>query len=131
MKIDAQIIDWNKAPFNMDNKIPKNVRDAICKRFEVAISNLRDTDRYKDLNLSDGWVIPAKDNVSFVINPIKNEDLPNNADLKDETLDVGKNGAKLREIRDTAWDCEKYSDMAKIAGLSLDQGTGKITYKLI
>ena len=114
-----------------NDKIPKNIRDAICKRFEVAIANLRDTDRYKDLNLSDGWVIPAKDNVSFVINPIKDEDLPNNADLKGETLDAGKNGAKLREIRDTAWDCEKYSDMAKIAGLSLDQGTGKITYKLI
>ena len=131
MKINAEIIDWNKAPFSMDNKIPKNIRDAICKRFEVAIANLRDTDEYRKLDLSDGWVITAKNNVSFVINPIKNEDLPKNADLKDETLDAGKNGAKLREIRDTAWDCEKYSDMAKIAGLTLDQGTGKITYKLI
>ena len=130
MKINAEIIDWNKAPFNMDNKIPKNIRDAICKRFEVAIANLRDTDRYRDLNLPDGWVITAKDKVLFVINPIKNEDLPDNADLKDETLESEKLGAKVRKIRDTAWDCEKYSDLQKVQGVSLDANTGKITYKV-
>lgn len=131
MKINAEIINWNKAPFNADNKISREIRDAIHERFDVAISNLSYEDEYRKLNLVDGWVITAKDNVSFVINPIKNEDLPNNADLKDETLDAGKLGAKLRKARDEVFDCEKYSDLAKVQGLTLDQNTGKITYKVI
>jgi len=129
--IDADIIDWNKAPYSPNNKIPKQVRDALCKRFEVAIDNVEDTDRYSDLLLTDGWVISAKNNVVFVLNPVKSEDLPNNADLKRETHESGKLGAQLRRARDAAWDCEKYSELAAVAGITLDAGNGKITYKVV
>lgn len=131
MKIDAKIIEWNKTPFNMDDKISKEVRNALCKRFEVAIANLRDDNILDNLLLKNGWVILAKDNISFVLNPIKDENLPDNPSFRNETLGSSKLGAKLRIVRDDAWECEKYSDLAKIAGLTLDQTTGKITYKLI
>ncbi len=132
MKIETKPnVNWNVAPFNMDNKIPKEVRLNLCRRFETAINALRDTDEYHKLLLDDGWVISSADNVVFILNSNKNEDLPNNADLKDKTLDTGKLGAKLRKLSDKAWDSEKYSDLAKVEGLTLDQVTGKITIKVI
>lgn len=130
-KIEAKIIDWNKAPFSIDNKISKEVRDALCKRFEVAIANLRDTNELNDLLLKNGWVISAKDNVSFVLNPIKDEDLPNNATLNGERLRADQLGAELRKTRDNSWECEKYSDLAKINNLTLDTNTGKIVVKIV
>ena len=130
-KIDAKIIEWNKAPYSPDNKIPKEIRDALCVRFEVAISNLRDTDVLNELLLKDGWVIRAKNDISFVLNPIKDENLPDNTVLNGEECDAGKLGAQLRKFRDEAWDCEKYSDLAKLAGFTLDSNTGKITYKVL
>jgi hypothetical protein len=133
MKIETKpIVDWNKAPYSPDNKISKEVRNALCKRFEVAIYNVRDTDRFSDLKLEDGWVIKSKTDVVFILNSDKNEDLPNNADLKGEVFEAGKIGAQLRKARDTAFDLEKYSELtAKVQGLVMDPNTGKITYKVI
>jgi hypothetical protein len=133
MKIETKSnIDWNKAPFNMDNKVSKEVRQGIYNRLvEVLLVNLRDETEYNKLLLKDGWVITAKDNVVFVINPIKDEDLPNNANLKEETFNSNALRAKFRKLSDKIWDCEKYSDLAKIAGLTLDQNTGKITLKVV
>ena len=132
MKIETKPkVDWNKAPYNPDNKISKEVTNALYKRFEVAINNVRDTNVFADLKLEDGWVIKSKTDVVFILNSDKNEDLQKNADLKDEEFDAGKIGAQLRKIRDAAYDCEKYSDLAKVQGLTLDQNTGKMTVKVI
>jgi hypothetical protein len=132
MKIETKPkVDWNKAPYNPDNKISKEVTNALYKRFEVAINNVRDTNVFADLKLEDGWVIKSKTDVVFILNSDKNEDLQKNADLKDEEFDAGKIGAQLRKIRDAAYDCEKYNDLAKVQGLTLDQNTGKMTVKVI
>lgn len=132
MKIETKPnVNWNAAPFNADNKISKEVRLNLCRRFEAAIDTIRDVSEYRKLLLEDGWVVSAKDNVVFILNSNKDEDLPNNADLKNAGFDSGKLGAKLRKLCDAAWDSEKYSDLAKVEGLTLDQATGKITVKVI
>jgi len=130
-KIDTDIINWNKAPYSPDNRISKEVRNALCKRFEVAIANLRDNNRYNELLLTDGWVITAKDNIVFVLNPIKDENITDNVDLKGATLDAGKLGAQLRKARDSAFDLEKYSELSAVKDLTMDANTGKITYKVV
>jgi len=133
MKIETKPkVDWNKAPYSPDNKISKDVTNALCKRFEVAIKNVRDTNVFADLKLEDGWVIKSKTDVVFILNSDKNEDLPENADLKGEEFEAGKIGAQLRKARDTAFDLEKYSELAtEVQGLTLDPNTGKISYKVI
>lgn len=133
MKIQTrQTINWNTAPFSMDNKISKEVRNALTRRFEVAIFNLRDNDRYNELKLEDGWVIKSKDDVTFILVPDQNEDLPNNADLKDSKIDAGALGAKIRKARDKAFDIETYKELSTaVNGLTIDPATGKITYKVI
>lgn len=124
-------IDWNTAPFSMDNKISKEIRNALTRRFEVAIFNLRDNNRYNELKLEDGWVIKAKDDVTFILVPDQNEDLPNNADLKDSKIDAGALGAKIRKVRDKAFDAETYKELSSVNGLTIDPTTGKITYKVL
>lgn len=132
MKLETKPnVNWNAAPFNADNKITKEVRNSLCKRFEVAINSTRETNRFDDLKLEDGWVVKSKTDVVFILNSNKNEDLPKNAEMRGEEFDSGPTGAKLRNAQDAAFDCEKYSDLSKIEGLSLDASTGKITYKLI
>ena len=133
MKIETKPkVEWNKAPYSPDNRISKEVRNALFKRFEVAVCNVRDTNVFADLKLEDGWIIKSKSDVVFVLNSDKNEDLPENADLKGEEFEAGKIGAQLRKARDTAFDLEKYSELAtEVQGLTLDPNTGKISYKVI
>jgi hypothetical protein len=132
MKLESiSIIEWNKAPFNMDDKISREIRLDISRRFEVAIHNLRDNNEYNKLLLKDGWVIRSKDDVVFVLNPIKNEDIADNVDLKDKKFDKLPIGNKLHRVADDVWDCKTYSDLTKIQGLIIDQTTGKISYKVI
>lgn len=132
MKIETKPnVDWNTSPFDMNNKISKEVRWNLSERFEVAINNLRDSDEFRKLLLKDGWSISAKNNVVFILNSNKNEDLPDNMEFGNQTLNSGALGAKLRKLRDAAWDSEKYSDLAKVEGISLDQASGKITIKVI
>ena len=104
---------------------------AIYRRFESALDDLKYSSEFNDLPLKNGWVVTAKDNVVFVINPIKDEDLPNNVDLKFQNIGDTIFGGKLKKISDKVWDCEKYSDLAKLAGFTLDQNTGKIAYKVV
>lgn len=132
MKLETKPnVNWNADPFNMDNKITKEVRNSLCKRFEVAINGIRETNRFDDLKLEDGWVVKSKTDVVFILNSNKNEDLPKNAEMRGEEFNSGPIGAKLRKAQDAGFDCEKYSDLSKIEGLSLDASTGKITYKVI
>jgi hypothetical protein len=132
MKLETKPnVNWNAAPFSMDNKISKEVRNVLCKRFEVAIHNVRDTNVFDDLRLEDGWIVKSKTDVVFILNSNKNEDLPKNTELRGEEFNSGPIGAKLRKAQDAAFDCEKYSDLSKIEGLSLDSSTGKIAYKVI
>lgn len=132
MKIETKLkIEWNKAPYSPDNKISKEVRNALFKRFEVAVCNIRDTNLFADLKLEDGWVIKSKTDVVFILNSDKNEELSKNADLKAAEFDAGKIGAELRKVRDASYDLEKYSEFATINGLTLDPITGKITIKVI
>lgn len=132
MKLETKPkVDWNKAPYSPDNRISKEVRNALFKRFEVAVCNVRDTNVFVDLKLEDGWVIKSKTDVVFILNSDKNEDLAKNADLKGDKFDAGKIGAELRKARDAGYDLEKYSELATINGLTLDPITGKITYKVI
>jgi hypothetical protein len=132
MKIETKPkVEWNKAPYNPDNRISKEVRNALFKRFEVAVSNVRDTNVFDDLKLEDGWIIKSKSDVVFVLNADKNEDITENANLKGEEFDAGKIGARLRKARDAGYDLEKYSELLNVEGLSFDPTTGKITYKVI
>jgi hypothetical protein len=124
-------IEWNKAPYSPDNKISKEVRNALFKRFEVAVCNVRDTNVFDDLKLEDGWIIKSKSDVVFVLNADKNEDITENANLKSEEFDAGKIGARVRKARDAGYDLEKYSELLNVEGLSFDPTTGKITYKVI
>ena len=133
MKLETKPkIEWNKAPYSPDNKISKEVRNALFKRFEVAVCNVRDTNVFADLKLEDGWVIKSKSDVVFILNSDKNEDLPENTDLKAEEFDAGKIGAGLRKARDGIYDLEKYSELsAAVQGMTFDTTTGKITYKVL
>jgi hypothetical protein len=130
-KIEANIIEWNKAPLTSSSKVTKEHRLAFCDRFDVAVFNLRDENEYNKLLLKDGWVIKSETDVSFVVNPIKDEDLSDNANLAERKLDSGKLGAKLRKIRDNFWDCKTYGDFSKVEGLTVDTTIGKITCKVI
>ena len=133
MKLETKPkIEWNKAPYSPDNKISKEVRNALFKRFEVAVCNVRDTNVFADLKLEDGWVIKSKSDVVFILNSDKNEDLTENTDLKAEEFDAGKIGAGLHKARDGIYDLEKYSELsAAVQGLTFDPTTGKITYKVL
>lgn len=116
----------------MDGKISTEFMNFLCERFQVAIDDLRDYDRFEDLYLEDGWVIKSDKDVVFIINPDKNEDIPANVNLKGKGINSGKYGQILREAIDAAYDLDKYSELtAKVKGLTLDPNTGKIAFKLI
>jgi len=132
MKIETNpYINWNTTPFKMDDKISRHIRVNLSDRLYAAIANLRDHKKYNNLKLEDGWCISSKDNVVFIINSDKNEDLPNNADLQNQTLDSGRLGAKLREIEKNVWDSRTYEQLSKVKNLTIDPTTGKITCKVI
>ena len=132
MKIETKPnVNWNASPFNMNNSISKEVRLNLARRFEVAINSLKYTNEYNKLLLKDGWVVTAKDNVVFILNSDKNEELADNADLGNKSFDAGALDAKLRKLRDAAWDSEKYSDLSKVEGISLNPTTGKISIKVL
>lgn len=132
MKIETKPnIDWNAAPFSMENKISKQVRDTLCKRFDYAIANIRNASSYENLKLENGWVVKSSTDVSFILNSNKEEDLEKNTEVKG-VFDSGDLGAKLRKLRDKAFDLEKFSELTeKVQGLTLDQATGKISIKLL
>jgi hypothetical protein len=132
MKIETKPnVNWNASPFSMENSISKEVRLNLTRRFEAAIDSLKYTNQYNKLALKDGWVVTASDNVVFILNSDKNEELSNNADLGNKSFDANASGAKLRKLRDAAWDSEKYSDLSKVEGISLNQTSGKISIKVL
>lgn len=132
MKIETKPnVNWNASPFNTGNAISKEVRLNLARRFEAAIVGLEYTNQYNKLLLKDGWVVSATDNVVFILNSDKNEELADNANLGGKTLDAAALGAKLRKLRDAAWDSEKYSDLSKVEGISLNPTTGKISIKVL
>jgi hypothetical protein len=132
MKIETKPnVNWNASPFNMSNSISKEVRLNLARRFEVAINSLKYTNEYNKLLLKDGWVVTAKDNVVFILNSDKNEELADNADLGSKSFDAGALDAKLRKLRNAAWDSETYSDLSNVEGISLNPTTGKISIKVL
>lgn len=126
-----QNINWNAAPFDMNNKISKEVRSSLTKRFDAAIMGIRGVSKYNDLKLENGWIVKSKTDVSFILNSGVNENYPDNADLGVETFNSAKTGAKLRRLDDAVWDSETYAELNKVEGIFTDPTTGKITIKAI
>ena len=72
MKLETKLkIEWNKAPYSPDNRISKEVRNALFKRFEVTICNIRDTNLIADLKLEDGWVITFPQGTTKSFKPVR------------------------------------------------------------
>lgn len=132
MKIQTTpTVNWNSTPFNVENKISKEVRSGLSKRFDAAIIAFRGILRYNDLKLEDGWIVKSKTDVVFVLQSDNNEDLPANVDLGREELNTSRPNAKLRKLADDVWDSETYAELNKVEGIFTDPTTGKITIKVV
>lgn len=132
--INIHYIPWNIKPFDLNNKISKEVRMAISRRFDIARKDLLNTNNVCTLTEENGWVLTddAKKlkGIEFIINPdIRGLFFVNPPLYRD--INSFQLASKMRRVGDQVWDCETYAEIQEVEGIFMDPETGKISYKLI
>lgn len=136
---NTQFIYWDREhPFDLNTKISKDIRAQISYRFDSALADLRDFNQLGNFVAENGWIYKVQNknltSLEFVITPSRMDNLPVNSEIN-PIVNIAVDSKALRKKVNNAaikiWDCETYTQLSNIVGVSLNSTNGKISYKVI